>query len=219
MTDKLKTKNYKINKKRFNDWLNSAIWFSIWHVSDKKHVEKARDFIFDDIGEKYQLSKNKSHDKQMLMLILQNLWVGLCYGTPIMIYSDKSRYGKDSAYSKVFMQYERTMRLIKHLRIKGYLQQKKGYFDREDGRRRITRIWGTEKLLRLLIEEYDFSFFDGIYQDKNVPLVQLNHKEIKRRFDKKMNQWIEKEYTVADKFDDTDLTLSMEYNLGDIMPW
>ncbi|MBT4526293.1 MAG: hypothetical protein HOC24_07040 [Deltaproteobacteria bacterium] len=213
MSIKLKTTTYKINKKRFNNWLNTAIWFSIWHVSDEKHVKDARDFIFKDIGEKYQLSKKKSRDKKMLMLILLNLWVGLCTGSPIMIYRDRSRYGKGSAYNKVFIRHDRTMRLLDSLLRKGYLYQKIGYLDRKDGRRRVTRIWGTEKLLRRFINKYNFSIFEGIYQDKNVDLVQLNHKEIRKRFDKKNNKWIEKEYTIPDEFDETDLTLEMEYNL------
>lgn len=210
----LETKNYKINKKRFNNWLNTAIWFSIWHVSDKKHVKDARDFIFDDIGEKYQPTKNKSHDKEMLMSILINLWVGFCTGSPVMIYRNKNEYSKNSAYQKVFFGYDRTIRLMEHLRIRGYLQEKIGYFDRVDGRRRVTRIWGTEKLLRLFIEEYNFNIFDDIYQDKDVALVQLNHKEIIEAYDKKKGKLIEKEITIADEFEDTALTLNMKDNLS-----
>ncbi|MCM2285343.1 MAG: hypothetical protein NDI81_11210 [Desulfobacula sp.] len=215
MNTTIETKNYKINKTRFDDWLNTAIWFSIWHVSDKKHVKDARDFIFKDIGEKYQLSRTKTEDKRMLLTILINLWVGFCTGSPVMIFRDKNRYTqkKRKAFGRTFYQYDRTIRLLDRLCLKKYLQQKKGYHDKEKKSGKITRIWGTEKLLRLFIEEYDFSLFDDVYQDKNVPLVQLNHKEIEEVFDKKNNKWIGKENTVLDEFDDTDLTLSMEWNL------
>jgi len=215
MSTTLKTINYKINKRKFNEWLNTAIWFSTWHVSDKKHVKDARDFIFDDIGEKYQLSRTKPEDKRMLLTILINLWVGFCTGSPVMIYRDKNKYTKKKkkAFGRTFYEYDRTVRLMKHLRIRGYLQEKIGYFDRETGRKRVTRIWGTEKLLRLFIEVYGFTIFDSVYQDKNIPLVQLNHKETKEVWSKKNKKWIESEITVPDEFDDTDLTLGMEYNL------
>lgn len=220
MTTTIKTKNIATTKREFTNWLNTAIHFSVWFISDKKHVEVARDFIFDDIGEKYRLSKNKNYDRAMLMSIMLNLWVGFCTGCPVQISLNKNKYSRNAvktAYGKVFFSYGRTKRLLKELEIRGYMQHKIGHcnYDKEDTgiEPRETRIWGTEKLLRLFLVDYKFQLFDDIYQDQDTKPIQLNEKIIKKVWDKKNKKWKETEIKVPVPFDDTEATLKMKKKL------
>ena len=213
MTTTIETKNIATTKREFTNWLNTAIHFSVWHVSDEKHVEAARDFIFDDIGETYRLSKNKNYDRAMLKSILINLWVGFCTGCPIQISLNNNKYSNNAAYNKVFFSYRRTKRFLEGLENRGYMQHKLGHcnYDKEDIgiEPRETRIWGTEKLLRLFLVEYKFQLFGDIYQDKDTKLIQLNKKIIKKVWNKKNKEWIETEIKVPVPFDDTEETLKM----------
>ena len=206
MNSETKTKLVKTNKRQFDAWLNTAIYFSVWHCSDKKHVIKARDFIFKELGEEYRRSTDKSRDKAMLMSFMLNLWAGFCNGTPIQISQNKNKFSNNAAYGKAFFSYRRTRRLLEKLIRKGYVQKKRGYFYTNDCKE--TRIWGTEKLLRLFLDVYGFRIIGDIYQDKDFNLVQLNEKTTK------IVKGKEKEYTVPVEFDPTEATIRMKDNLS-----
>lgn len=207
----VKTKTKKIRKPQFTDWLNTAIPFSIWYVSDKKHVIEARDFIFKDIGEEYYLSKDKAKDNAMLMSISLNLWVGFCNGSPIQISLNKNKYSRNAVYGKAFYSYDRTTRLLDELENRGYMQRKPGCFFEDN--KKETRIWGTEKLLRLFLVEYKFQLFGDVYQDKTPDLIHLNKKKPKTIWDKKKKKWREIEIKVPVKYDPTEETITMKNNL------
>ncbi|MGD9733721.1 MAG: hypothetical protein AB7U45_16220 [Desulfamplus sp.] len=193
------------------DWLNTAIPFSVWHWSNKQHIIEARDFIFKDIGETYRVSKNKAKDRSMLLVFLLNLWVGFCVGSPVQISLSKNKYANNGVYGKVFFTYERTIRLLEELERRGYLQRAIGYFTEEDSRE--TRIWGTEKLIRLFVEEYKFQPVGDVITEYPTTLVQLRN-EVKRTL---LNKKTDKKITVTDhipvQFEDTESTLQMQTNL------
>ena len=163
----------RITNTQWADWLNTSIPFSVWKWSNKKHIMEARDFIFKDIGETYRVSKNKSKDREMLLVFLLNLWVGFCVGSPVQISLNKNKYANNGVYGKVFFTYERTIRLLEELERKSYLQRAIGYFTEEDSRE--TRIWGTEKLIRLFVEEYKFQPVGDVFTETPTELVQLRN--------------------------------------------
>jgi hypothetical protein len=193
------------------DWLNTSIPFSVWKWSNKKHIEDARDFIFKDIGETYRVSKDKAKDRSMLLVFLLNLWVGFCVGSPIKISLNANKYSKNGVYGRVFFTYKRTIRLLEELERRGYVQHAIGYFTEEDSRE--TRIWGTEKLIRLFVEEYKFQPVGDVITEYPTELVQLRN-EVKRTV---LNKKTDKKITVTDhipvKFEDTESTLQMQKNL------
>ena len=193
------TKN-KINKEQFTIWLNTAIPFSVWRWSNKQHVITARDFISAEIGEKYRNSKDKGKDNDMLLNFLLNLWVGFCIGCPIHISLNSNRYSKNQPLDKVFFSYERTRRILEALERKGYLQRANGYFLPED--KKQTRIWGTEKLIKLFVD-YRFQPIGDQYEQKQRELIQL------RNIVKKKSV----RYAIPVAFEHTEATLTMKEHL------
>ena len=210
MTTTEKIKTIKINKEQFSNWLNNAIPFSVWRWSNKKHIIEARDFISAEIGEKYRNSRDKTKDNDMLLNFLINLWVGFCAGCPIQISMNSNRYSHNDVYGKVFFTYKRTRRILKALERKEYLQQATGYFLEED--KRETRIWGTEKLIKLFVYEYGFKPIGDVYEHKQIELIQLRNKVKKKIKDKKTGRKRTVKYSIPVDFD-PELTLAMAENV------
>lgn len=200
-----------LTDKEFADWLNTSIPFSVWKWSNKKHVIEARDFIFKDIGETYRLSKDKDKDRAMLLVFLLNLWVGLISGSPIQISLNANKYSKNGVYGKVFFTYKRTIRLLEELEQRGYLQRAIGYFTEEDSRE--TRIWGTEKLIRLFVEEYKFQPIGDVFTDYPNELVQLRNEISKEVISRRTGKTVAITKHIPVQFEDTESTLQMQKNL------
>ena len=201
----------RINKAQFTDWLNTAIPFSVWRWSNKKHVIEARDYIFKEIGEEYRYSRAKAKDMDMLLVFLVNLWVGFCVGCPIQISLNKNKYSKNDVFGKVFFTYDRTIRILKQLERRGYLQLSIGYFTTED--KKETRIWGTEKLIRLFVEDYHFQPVGDVFTIEPENLVQLREEKTRKILNKKTGKTKTVKYSVPVEYDDTDATLIMKENL------
>lgn len=207
-------KNLKIKKEQFITWLNTAIPFSVWRWSNKKHIIEARDFIAKEIGEKYRTSRDKAKDDDMLMNFLLNLWVGFCTGCPIRISMNTSKYSKNSAYGKVFFTYKRTRRILEALERHGFLQRVPGYYFIQDTKE--TRIWGTEKLIRLFVDYFDFKPIGDVITLKreDLNLVQLREEKIKRIEDKKKPGKTKPiKYFKPVDYENTESTIAMEDNI------
>jgi|GEM_PF-1670106 len=205
------TKNNKINKEQFTIWLNTAIPFSVWRWSNKQHVIEARDFISAEIGERYRNSKDKAKDRAMLLNFLLNLWVGFCIGCPIHISLNSNRYSKNEAYGKAFFTYKRTKRILEALERKGYLQRAPGHFFPED--KKQTRIWGTEKLIKLFVDDYRFLPIGDQYEQEQTELIQLRAKIKKNIINKKTGRKHTIKYSEPVEFEPTEATLVMEKKL------
>jgi len=212
------TENQKINKEQFVNWLNTAIPFSVWHWSNKKHIIEARDYIASEIGEKTRNSKDKTKDKDMLLCFLLNLWVGFCIGRPIRINMNNNKYSRKekrkTKNNKDFFTYKRTRRILKKFERHGFLQHVPGYFFDDD--KKEARIWGTEKLIRIFVDYYDFKPIGDVSTPKqeDIKLVQLRDEIKEKKADKKRPGKTKKvKYSVPVKYDDTEATLIMEENL------
>lgn len=204
------TENQKINKEQFVNWLNTAIPFSVWRWSNKKHIIEARDFIFKEIGEEHRGSRAICKDKDMLLCFLLNLWVGFCIGCPVYISLRSTSYKKSEVYGKVFFKYQRTRRILEALERKGYLQRAKGFFFEDQ--KKQTRIWGTEKLIRLFVD-YRFQPVGDVSTHKQKKLIQLRDTKIKHIKDKKTGRTKKVKYWIPIDFDPTEKTQCMEKNL------
>ena len=140
----------KVNKKEFVQWLEHALPFDIWIGSDRRTVKDARDYIFKEIGEdkKYIRSnvQSKYRDREALLIILINLWIGLFVGRPIRVSMDANLYSRNQRYGKLWFKYSRMRRLLEKLERHGYIEKKPGFKDKYG---RQTRIWVTVKLIRI----------------------------------------------------------------------
>ncbi len=201
----------KFNKNQFKDWLLTSIPFSIWRCSNKKHIIEARNHIFKEIGEEYRHSRYKSRDQEMLLNFVNNLWVGFCCGCPIQISRNKNKYSKSGVYSKVHFTYERMDRIFWKLVRHGYMQYTIGYFTEEDARE--TRIWATEKLIRLFVDDFKFNVIGDIYTERTVNQIQLRNEIKKSRINKVTGKKRKVKFHKSVKIDDTDATLMMRKDL------
>lgn len=200
----------KIGKKEFDNWLLTAIPFSVWRWSNKKHIIKARDFIFKEIGEEFRYGRERALDKDMLNSLLVNLWVGFSCGCPIQISLNANRYTGNGAYSQVFFSYRRTYRLFKKLNAKGYIQFKKGYFFDED--KKETRMWGTEKLIKLFVG-YNFQPVGDVFTINPVQVIQLRNEKKENHINKKTGKEEEVTIHIPVPFHETESTQLMKKNL------
>ncbi len=196
----------KVRKKEFTQWLEHALPFDVWVGSDRKTVKEARDYIFKEIGETHRLGRKKHHDREALLMILLNLWIGFFIGKPIRVSMDSNYYSRNQVYGKLCFRYRRMKRLINSLERQGYLERAPGYYDKYG---RQTRIWTTVKLIRVFVEEYKIRPIGDINTTEPTELIQLRN-EFKIKNDK-----IKKSVKVSEDvaFDPTDKTLKMSSNL------
>ena len=199
----------KVNKKEFVHWLEHALPFDIWIGSDRRTVKDARDYIFKEIGEdkKYIRSnvKSKYRDREALLIILINLWIGFFVGRPIRISMDSSFYSSNQIYGKLWFKYSRMRRLLEKLERHGYIEKKRGFKDKYG---RQTRIWATVKLIRIFVDEYKFRPIGDIHYTQPDNLIQLRNEYKKKNSNNKtvkVSEHVE--------FDPTDATELMQANL------
>ena len=164
----------KIRKKEFTQFLENALKFDIWIGSDRETDKEARDYIFDKIGETYRNArkKDKDKDREALLVILLNLWIGFFVGRPIRISMNSKNYSRNRVYDKEFFKYRRIKRLIDSLERHGYIQKKLGFCD---NCARQTRIWATIELIKIFIDEYKFRIVGDIHYTESDHLVQLRN--------------------------------------------
>ena len=199
----------KVNKKEFVHWLEHALPFDVWIGSDRRTVKEARDYIFKEIGEdkKYIRSnvKSKYRDREALLIILINLWIGFFVGRPIRISMDSSFYSSNQIYGKLWFKYSRMRRLLEKLECHGYIEKKRGFKDKYG---RQTRIWATVKLIRIFVDEYKFRPIGDIHYTQPDNLIQLRNEYKKKNSNNKtvkVSEHVE--------FDPTDATELMRTNL------
>ena len=199
----------KVNKKEFVHWLEHALPFDVWIGSDRRTVKDARDYIFKEIGEdKKCIRRNvtsKYRDREALLIILINLWIGFFVGRPIRISMDANLYSRNQRYGKLWFQYSRMRRLLEKLERHGYIEKKRGFKDKYG---RQTRIWATVKLIRIFVDEYKFRPIGDIHYTQPDNLIQLRNEYKKKNSNNKtvkVSEHVE--------FDPTDATELMQANL------
>ena len=199
----------KVNKKEFVHWLEYALPFDIWIGSDRRTVKDARDYIFKEIGEdKSYIRSNvtsKYRDREALLIILINLWIGFFVGRPIRISMDSSFYSSNQIYGKLWFKYSRMRRLLEKLERHGYIEKKRGFKDKYG---RQTRIWATVKLIRIFVDEYKFRPIGDIHYTQPDNLIQLRD-EYKKKNSKGKTVKVSEDV----EFDPTDATELMRTNL------
>ena len=171
----------KVRKKEFVQWLEQALPFDIWIGSDRRTVKDARDYIFKEIGEEKNYIrrnvKSKYRDRECLLVILINLWIGFFVGRPIRVSMDSNLYSRNQRNGKLCFKYPRMRRLLEKLEHHGYIEKKRGFRDKYG---RQTRIWATVKLIRIFVDEYKFRPIGDIYYTQPENLIQLRNEYKKK---------------------------------------
>nr|WP_321402063.1 hypothetical protein [uncultured Desulfobacter sp.] len=200
----------KVRKKEFVQWLEQALPFDIWIGSDRRTVKDARDYIFKEIGEEKNYIrrnvKSKYRDRECLLVILINLWIGFFVGRPIRISMDSNLYSHNQRYGKLWFKYSRMRRLLEKLERHGYIERAPGFRNIKYGRQ--TRIWATVKLIRIFVDEYKFRPIGDIHCTQTDKLIQLRN-EYKKKNGKNKTIKISEDIDFAP----TDATELMQANL------
>jgi hypothetical protein len=165
-------------------WLDHALFLQTYK-SNSLEVQQLIDQIFEEIRINEQNLRNKRINeplitKKTLEMILINLWIGYFYGQPIMFHLDKSKYIQPKRYKKIYVTYDRLQIVIKNMEELGYIEIRKGYFyNKEDNRNRITRMWATPKLFKNFLSSKDSEVPDFYEPDEPQDIIILRYKDKK----------------------------------------
>ena len=160
-----------------NQWLNEAKELDFYHNSGIAEFKALKDRIFDEICNRGPIYK-KNRMKETLRMILLNLWLADLCGFPIMYSRSPNQYSHNTRYNLLFYKYNLVIKVTDTLEAMGYIQQRNGYFNREDGIKRRTRAFATDRLIDLFAE-YLPTDFGIVHRDPPKEIIQLkNSKKI-----------------------------------------
>jgi|WetSurSiteA1Bulk_404760.scaffolds.fasta_scaffold69831_1 hypothetical protein len=131
--------------------LESAMDLDIYLVSDYPECKRLTEELFQKICERIP-SRNKPRSKETLKLVLINLWVSYKTELPIKYSRNRSSYPSHTRYGKLHIKFKRLIPIIDAMGDMGLVEQKIGFFDREQRVGRQTRFYPTQKLIDLFEE-------------------------------------------------------------------
>ena len=135
-------------------------------------LRNLRNRIFEEVRQTIPVSSPK-RTKQVLKTVLINLWMGHFTGLPVRYARDKNRYSDHKRYGRIFLKYDRVIPAIDALEVLGYIEQKRGFYNREIKDGKQTRMRGTDKLLDLFLE-YGLKTTGFFYAKEPEELIVLN---------------------------------------------
>ena len=160
------------------NYLEKAMDLDVHLVSEYPECKRLTDHLFHEISRKLSM-RNQSRSKETLKLVIINLWISYKTGMPIKYSRDRNRYLSHKRYGKLHIKYKRLIPIIDTLEDLQFVQQKVGFFDREKGFGRQTRMIPSAKMISLF---KDHSLDDPGFVRKSKPneIVQLknNHKDL-----------------------------------------
>jgi hypothetical protein len=128
--------------------LEQALDLDIHLASDYPGCKEITNRLFSEICRKRRIS-NKTRSKEALKLIILNLWVSAKAGLPLKYHRSHSAYTPHTRYGKLHLKYSKVIPTINDLLEMGLVEHAIGFLDREKGVGRISRVWPSEKLIRL----------------------------------------------------------------------
>ncbi|MFP4572919.1 MAG: hypothetical protein ACLFNW_08120 [Desulfobacterales bacterium] len=152
-------------------WLDGAINLDACHHSRIDEFHALTDEVYSKITNGTVIN-NKYRSKQTLKTILLNLWVGYLCGNPVMYSRNANNYSHARRYGKLHFKYKRVLKIMDTMYALGYMDQRIGYFNREDGVKRRTRIYAAEPL-KELFEKYLPLGFNVVEREKPREIIQL----------------------------------------------
>ena len=128
----------------FDDWLEDAVPLGVYR-SKSTRLRRLVDAMFPEIAGLVKVS-SQSRQKDALKTILLNLYHARECERPIRYSRNKNDYTRDRRYGQLHFKYDRILPLIDALEQLGYVEQRTGFYYREDDNGKQTRCWGTDKL-------------------------------------------------------------------------
>ncbi|UCF84273.1 MAG: hypothetical protein JSV50_01165 [Desulfobacteraceae bacterium] len=159
-------------------YFEKAMDLDVHLVSEYPECKRLTENLFHEISRKLNM-RNQSRSKQTLKLVIINLWISFKTGMPIKYSRDRNKYLSHKRYGKLHIKYKRLIPIIDTLEDLGFVHQKAGFFDREKGFGRQTRMIPSAKMISLF---KDHLLDDPGFLRKSKPneMVQLknNHKDL-----------------------------------------
>ena len=151
--------------------LNNALVFNIYrHAGNRNNLTKKINNLFSKLS---LTSKHKSKAKDALRQIILNLFIGYLGHTVIKYSRNRDKYHYKNRYGKLYFKYKTVILLIDTLECLGYLEQRIGFFNKDKGRGKESRMWPTEKLINFL----DISFNDRIVKEQPKEIIHLKNEK------------------------------------------
>ena len=159
-------------------FFENAIELDTYLISEYPQVKTLADRLFQELIEvdkrRGTTKREEYRSKETLKIILINLIVANDMGVAVRYSRRPSRYTRNSRYGRIHFTYNRVISIIDALVGMGYVENWKGYYNRQDRIRRESRMAATETLVRLF-EEYKIFELDyiGVSPPAIEDLVQL----------------------------------------------
>jgi hypothetical protein len=161
-----------------NNWLEDALPLDIYN-SNSKRLRGLIDSIFTEVELIIPIHSRHRY-KEVLKMVIINLWHAHFLGKPIMYSRDTAYYSRNSRYGKLFIKYDRLIPVIDTLETLGYIQQKCGFWDDKKKLGRITRMWSTFKLWKQFrVYNLNQHGFYSIARTENVIILRDGEKHNK----------------------------------------
>ncbi|RPH51690.1 MAG: hypothetical protein EHM85_05645 [Desulfobacteraceae bacterium] len=135
---------------QITNWLEDALPLDIY-VSKSKHLRRLITRLIIEVERVIKVPNRKRY-REVLKIVIISIWMGYICGKPVQYSRDRSHYQQNSKYGKLFIKYDRLIPTIDALVTLGYIEQKKGFLDRNTNIGRITRMWATEKLAKAFLK-------------------------------------------------------------------
>jgi hypothetical protein len=156
-------------------WLESAKDIDVYQHINSNSFNEFNDLIYQQILETSGI-KNNTRTKQLLNKILLNLWSGyICY-YPLMYSRNRSHYRLPARYGNRYYKYRRVINIMGALKKLEYINEKIGYFNKEDGIGRKTRAYASNKLIDIFDTHLDIGTKISYYQQPD-EIIHLKDKD------------------------------------------
>ena len=159
-------------------FFENAIELDTYLISDYPQVKTLAECLFQELVEvdprRVKTKTEEYRSNETLKIILINLIVANDMGVAVRYSRRTSSYTKNSRYGRIYFKHGRVTSIIDTLVGMGYVENWKGYYNRQDQIRRESRMAATEKLVRLF-EEHDIFGLDyiGVSPPDRDDLIQL----------------------------------------------
>jgi len=189
---------------QIKNWLEDAIYLDIY-VSKSKHLRRLITRLIIEVERVIKVPNRKRY-REVLKIVIISIWMGYRCGKPVQYSRDRSHYQQSSKYGKLFIKSDRLIPTIDALETLGYIEQKKGFWDRDKHIGRITRMWATEKLAKAFLKhelkrpgffekprpENPVVLKDGSKQNKEIPYETNSHRQKMREDIELYNGFVDK---------------------------
>ena len=135
---------------QIKNWLEDALPLDIY-VSKSKLLRRLITRLIIEVERVIKVPNRKRY-REVLKIVIISIWKGYFSGKPVQYHRDRSHYQQSSKYGKLFIKYDRLIPTIDALETLGYIEQKKGFWDRNTHIGRITRMWATAKLAKAFLK-------------------------------------------------------------------